>query len=117
MTVGRHGKIFDAECVKACDVIFHARAHQRLSAGDAYFANAETQKNVRQTVQLRPGENFVMVAVILGVGRATVHAAEIAAVRDRDAQVGDLPPEFVEKSHNKYFRLDVTAAKTPARRP
>jgi hypothetical protein len=41
-----------------------------------------------------------VVAVIFGVGGAAVNAAEIAAVRDGDAQVGDLATEFVVKGHD-----------------
>ena len=40
-----------------------------------------------------------MVAIIFRIGGAAVDAAEIAAIRDRDAQVGDLPAEFVVKGH------------------
>jgi len=46
-----------------------------------------------------------VVAVIFRVGGAAIDAAEIAAVRDGDAQVGDLPTEFVMKGHGspQYF--------------
>ena len=44
-----------------------------------------------------------MIAVIFRVSRAAVDAPEIAAVRDRNAQVGDLPSEFVEKSHATFL--------------
>ncbi len=33
------------------------------------------------------------------IGGAAIHTAEIAAVRDRNAQVGDSAPEFVSEQH------------------
>jgi hypothetical protein len=57
------------------------------------------KKNRRQTVQLRPGKDFVVIAVILGVGRAAINAPEIATVGHRNPQVGDLTVEFVAKRH------------------
>src|SRR5579859_2153806 len=109
MAVGGHGKVFDSERMEPRNVILDAGADQRFAASDANLANAEAQKNVREPVQFGPGKNFVMVAVILGIGGAAVHAAEVAAVRDRDAQVGDLPTEFVVKGHGTFFCLDTTA--------
>jgi hypothetical protein len=44
-----------------------------------------------------------MVAVILRIGGAAIDAAEVAAVRDRNTQVSDLPAEFVVKGHGTYF--------------
>jgi hypothetical protein len=40
-----------------------------------------------------------MIAVILWISRAAIHAPKITPVGDRDAQIGDLPPEFVVKGH------------------
>src|SRR4029077_4705001 len=37
--------------------------------------------------------------IILRVGRAAVHAAEVAAVCNRDAQVRNLAAEFIVKGH------------------
>ncbi len=64
---------------------------------------------MRKPVQLRPGKNFVVVAVIFRIGGTAIDAAEIAAVRDRNAQVSDLPAEFVVKGHGTLFWLDATA--------
>jgi hypothetical protein len=46
-----------------------------------------------------------MVPVIFGVGGAAIDAAKIAAVSDRDAQVGDGARELVEKGHTSLSRL------------
>jgi hypothetical protein len=40
-----------------------------------------------------------VIAVIFGVGGAAVDATEITAIRDGDAQVGNLAPEFVMQVH------------------
>jgi len=99
MAVGGHGEIFDAELMETCDVIFNAFADERLATSDADFANAETQKNFGQAIKFGPGKNFVVVAIVFGIGGAAVDAAEVTAIGDGDAQVGDLASEFVVKSH------------------
>jgi hypothetical protein len=91
------------------NVILNARAHQRLSTSNPYLPNPEAQKYARKPVQLRPGKNFVVIAVIFGIGRAAINAPEVATVRDRNPQVGDLPAKFIEKGHRMLFRLDATA--------
>ncbi len=80
-----HRQIFDAQRMQPRDVILHAFADQRLAARDANFADAQSQENSRQAVEFRPGENFVVVAIIFRISRAAVHAAEVAAVGNRDA--------------------------------
>lgn len=100
VAVGGHREIFNAESMEACDVIFDAIADERLTASDANFPNAEVQEDAGKAVELRPREDFVVVAIVFRVGRAAVNAAKIAAIRDGDAQVGDLPAEFVVKDHN-----------------
>jgi hypothetical protein len=40
-----------------------------------------------------------VVAVILRIGRAAIHAAKIASIRDRNSQIRNLSPEFVVKRH------------------
>src|SRR6266849_500142 len=105
VAVGGHGEVFDAESMETGDVVFDPIANQRLTAGDANFANAKVQEDAGEAVELGPGEDFVVVAIVLRGGGAAVDAAEITAVRDGDAQVGDLPAEFVVKSHGlpQYF--------------
>src|SRR6266404_5191694 len=105
VAVGGHGEIFDAESMKTRDVVFDAVADERLTAGDANFANAEVQEDASEAVELGPGKNFVVVAIVFRVSGAAVNAPEVAAVRDGDAQVSDLPAEFVLKGHSapQYF--------------
>ena len=105
MAVGGHREVFDAQSMETRDVVLDAVANQRLTAGDADLANAEMQEDASEAVELGPGEDFIVVAIVFRVGGAAVDAAEIAAVRDGDAQVGDLPAEFVVKGHGlpQYF--------------
>jgi hypothetical protein len=99
MAVGGHRKIFDTEGVETRYIVFDAVANEWLAAGDADLADTEAKKNAREPVEFGPGEDFVVIAVIFGIGGTAVDAAEITAVRDGDAQVGDLAPEFVVKGH------------------
>src|SRR6266403_1481179 len=78
VAVGGHGEIFDAESMKTRDVVFDAVADERLTAGDANSANAEVQEDASEAVELGPGKNFVVVAIVFRVGGAAVDAAEVA---------------------------------------
>ncbi len=99
MAVGGHGEVFDAQGVQPGDIVFHSVPDQRLSTGNANLANAQAQENAGKPVELIPRQNLVVIAVILRIGRAAIDAAKVAAVRNRDAQVRDLPAEFVVKRH------------------
>src|SRR5207244_13469449 len=72
--------------------------------------NGQAEEGPGQRVEFRAGENFVVVAVGFGIGRAAVDTAEVAAVRDGDAQVGDLAAEFVMKDHTLSHSLDAAAS-------
>jgi hypothetical protein len=85
--------------VETRDVVFDTIANERLAASDANLADAEAKKNAREPVELGPRENFIVIAVIFRVGGAAVHATEIAAIRNGDAEVGDLAAEFVMQGH------------------
>src|SRR5580704_7252831 len=106
MSVGSHGKVFDAQGMEARDVVLDAFAHQRLTTRDANLAYAEAQKDFREAIELGPGENFIMVAIVLRIGGAAIDAAEIATIRDGDAQVGDLAAEFVVQGRHMSHILD-----------
>ena len=100
VAIGGHREVCDAERVQAGDVVFDAFANQRLTAGDADFADAERDEDAREPIEFRPGENLVVIAVVFRIGGTAVDAAKIAAVGDRDAQVGDLAAEFVVERHS-----------------
>src|SRR5260370_39188935 len=104
--VGWHGEAVGAEWVEPSDVALDSIADQRLPAGDTYFADTQAEEDLGETVELGPGENFVVIAVVFRVGGAAVDATEIATVRDGDAQIGNLTAEFVVKGHSPWCLLD-----------
>src|SRR5713101_8311898 len=106
MAVGGHGKVFDAHFMQMRDEIFDAIADQRLATGHADLANAKTQEDFPQTLEFRPAQEFVLGAVLFGVGRAAVDAAEVAAVGDRNPQVGDGTIELVVQGHIRSAYLN-----------
>jgi hypothetical protein len=112
VAVGRHGQVLDTKGVEAGDIVFHSFADQRLAARDANFANTEVQENVSEAVEFWPGEDFVVVAVIFGVCGTAIDTAKVAAVGNRDAEIGDLAPEFVVKGHGslRTARLETKKA-------
>jgi hypothetical protein len=99
LAVGGHREVLNAEVAEAGKETFDTVADKGFAAGDADFANAEADKNLCEPIKLRPGENLVVIAIVLRVGRTAVNASEIAAVRDGDAQVCDLAAEFVVEGH------------------
>src|SRR5258708_10263686 len=92
--------MFDAKGMLPRDVIVDAFANQRLATRDANSENPEAQENAGQAVQLGLGKNLVVVEIIFRIGRTAVHAAEVAAVGNRDTQVRNLAAEFVVKGHD-----------------
>src|SRR5205809_211059 len=74
-------------------------AHQRLAPGQADLLHAETDEDARQPRDLLEAEDgAVRQERVIGVehlARHAVHAAEVAAVGDRDAQVVHRAPERV----------------------
>jgi len=58
-------------------------------------------KNAGEPVEFGPGENLGVIAVIFRIGRAAIDAAEIATIRDGNAQVRDLAAESIVEGHKK----------------
>ena len=98
--------------MEAGNVVIHALADERFAAGNANFADAKVEEDSGQTVELGPGENFVVIAIVFRVGGTAVDATEIAAVSDRNSEVGDLAAETVVKGHFGWPKLDASAEKT-----
>ena len=74
-------------------------AQHRLAAGQTDLACAQRDKDFRQSGDLLEGQHFALrqelvVAAKNFLGHA-VHAAEIAAVGDRDAQIAERPAHRV----------------------
>ena len=115
VAVGGHGDVFDLKGAEVRDEIFHAGADGGFAASHAHFFDAERFEHAREAIELRPGQDFVMLAIIFRVGGAAVHATEIAAIGDRDAQVGDLPAEFVVKRHVCFKVTSLVKKQNPIR--
>ena len=69
-------------------------AHERLAAGEPDFAHALGDEGGGQPVDLLERKQILPRQERHGLGHA-IDAAEIAAVGDRDAQIGDAPAERV----------------------
>ena len=99
VAVGSDREIVDADCFEVRDKIFDAGADKRFATRDANFLNAHADENAREALIFVPFEQLVVRHVVIGIGRAAINAAEVAAVGDRDAEVGDLAAEFVVERH------------------
>ncbi len=53
-----------------------------------------------------PVEQMLGGHVLFRIGRTAIDAAEVAAVGDRDPEVGDLAAEFVSKRHEVIRRCE-----------
>ena len=71
-------------------------AHQRLAAGDPELAHAEGDEGGAEPVELLEGQELGLGQELHVLGHA-VDAAEVAAVGDRDPQIGDRPGERVDQ--------------------
>ena len=87
-------------------------ANQRLAARHANFANPHADENACQAFVLVPREQVRRWHMRFRVRGAAIDAAEIAPVRYRDAQVGDLAAEFVSKPPFRSF-CHLTKQKSP----
>jgi len=112
MAVGGHREILDAESFQSRDEILYAGADERLSTGHAYLADAHADQDADDALVFVPVEKLADGHVIVRIGRAAIDAAEIAAVGDRNAKVGDLAAEFVGERHTHCEKK----SKEPARR-
>ena len=50
-------------------------------------------KNVREAGEFGPGQNFVVIAIVFRVSGTAIDAAKIAAIGDRNTQIGNLSAE------------------------
>jgi hypothetical protein len=71
--------------------------HQGLAAGQAKVGHAHARHHSHQPLDLLEAQDLVAVEPGQAVGRHAVLAAEVAAIGDRDAQVGDLPAVAIDE--------------------
>src|SRR5262249_36379448 len=74
------------------------RTQQRLAAGDAHLLDAQIHENSRQAEVISKRQLSVEGAFISG---AAINTLIVAAVGDRDAQVGDGASELICQSHDE----------------
>ena len=72
-------------------------AHERLAAGQAQVGHAHARHQPHDALDLLEAEDLVALEPGQAVGGHAVLAAEVAAVGDRDAQVGDAAAVPVEE--------------------
>jgi hypothetical protein len=86
VAVARHGHLVEAEVLQPADELDDAAPHERLAAGDADLVDAELQAGLGEEEHLFEGEDVALVLELYVLGHAVL-AAEVAPVRDGDAQV------------------------------
>jgi len=79
--------------VKTSDELFDAFADQRSPPVMRILRMPKLRKILARR-RSSGQENLVVVAIVLRIGGSTVDAAEVAAVRNGDAEVGDLAPNL-----------------------
>jgi hypothetical protein len=77
------------------DQPYEVLAHQGLAPGEPHFAHALGDEGGCQPVDLLKREQILARQKRRGL-RHAINAAEIAAVGDRDSQIGDAPAERVD---------------------
>ena len=81
------------------DDVDQAAAQQRLAAGEAHLGDAEPlDRDADQPDDLVVGEQLVVGQPVQALGRHAVRAAQVAAVGQRDPQVGRDPAEAVARA-------------------
>ena len=92
--VGGQGD-FHGELRQLFDQVFEVAAQERLAAGDADLFHAEVDEDMGDAHDFFEGQQLLAreigVVVAKDFLRHAIHAAEIAAVGDRDAQVAHAP--------------------------
>lgn len=96
--VGGHGDALDAvDRAQLGDQVGDVGAHQGLAAGDAHAGDALCSEDLDQLGDLVVAQVFFAGDLPDPLGWHAVDAAEIATLRDGDAQVGHLAPVAVLK--------------------
>ena len=102
--VGREREIVDAvDSGQLAHEVREPGAQQRLAAREPQFRHAEPGGQPRDPRDFLEGQALgrlqELVALVIGLARHAVGAAEIAAVHDRDPQVVHRPAQPVARPH------------------
>src|SRR6185437_6815298 len=101
--VGGQGDVVDTvDGRQVANEIRQRRPQQRLTPGEAKLTHAQTREEAREAHDLVERQPLVRaeeaVAVMEGLPRHAVGAAEVAPVHDRDPEVAQRPPAAVARS-------------------
>ena len=98
--VRRQRHVEAADRGEPLDQHLEVAAQERLAAGDPDLLDAVGDEGAREPLDLLEGEQLLAVHEAVAAAedllRHAVDAAEVAAVRDRDAQVAERPAQGVE---------------------
>ncbi len=98
--VGGHGQLVERArgqvAAQPCRQVHHAAPDERLAAGQAQPAHAARDERAGNGVDFLEAEQFGARCEHHLLGHA-IAAAQVAAVGDRHAQIGDAPPERVDQ--------------------
>ena len=96
--VGRQGEVLEAgEGLEPAHDLQQVLADQRLAAGQPDAPDAEPHQGADDRLDLIRREEVAVAEGEIGVLRQAVGAAQVAAVGDRDAQVGEAPAVGVDQ--------------------
>ena len=73
------------------DELGELAARQRLAAGEPHVGDPEPRQQRDQALDLLEREDLIAAQPLHSLGRHAVATAEVAAIGDRDAKVGDRP--------------------------
>jgi hypothetical protein len=90
-------------------------AQQRLPARDAQLTHAQGNRHAHEALNLFESENLLARLKLHALLRHAVEAANIAAVRDADAQVVVHPVESIDKRSHVYFTASIRSIGSRAR--
>ena len=97
-----------AQLGQLADEIDHALAQQRLAAGDADFLDSKSDQHARHAQIVGEWQIAIERALVPG---AAVNTLVVAAVGDRDPQIGDGAAEFVGERHSfQHLAISILAA-------
>jgi hypothetical protein len=91
---------------KAVDEIHAVPAHQGFPSREPHLAPAEADGDPHQSVDLLEGQDLLPFHVD-GVRGHAVRTPQVAPVGDRDAEVGDFPPEGIDERHEPFLVVEV----------
>ena len=95
--MSRSSPLGGAQFGQLADEIHHSLAQKRLAAGNTDFLDSEPDQHTCHAQIVSKRQIAIERALVPG---AAVNTLVVAAIGDRDSQIGDGAAEFVGKSHS-----------------